>query len=126
MTRALGPLFTRRARPPPQLLSQQYPQASYLNGLAHMQSQTPYGPHLPSTSTTAPMHSVSGTVTNLLNIFTLSSGFEAATSKTPNKESTSYNAPNAAGVRGDVYPQSFSDQYNLLDTSIASNARLQP
>ena len=45
-------------------------------------------------------------------MFTFSSGFEAATLKIPNKESTSYNAPNATGVRGG-YPQSFSDQYNL-------------
>ena len=50
-------------------------------------------------------------------MFTFSSGFEAATLKIPNKESTSYNAPNAAGVRGGVYPQSFSDQYNLAGLS---------
>jgi len=145
----------------PLSLSQQYPQASYLNGLAHMQSQTPYGPHLPSTSTTVPMHSVSGTVTNptqveeistifvvgfpddmqacyilypcchlflmspqereFQNMFTFSSGFEAATLKIPNKESTSYNAPNAAGVRSGSYPQSFSDQYNLA--SLSENTR---
>lgn len=47
-----------------QSLPQQYPQTSYLNGLAHMQSQTPYGPHLPSASTTVPMHPVGGSVTN--------------------------------------------------------------
>ena len=45
-------------------------------------------------------------------MFTFSSGFEAATLKIPNKESTSYNAPSAASVRGGGYPQSF-DQYNL-------------
>ena len=50
-------------------------------------------------------------------MFTFSSGFEAATLKIPNKESTSYNAPNAVGVRGGGYPQSFSDQYNLAGLS---------
>ena len=144
-----------------QPLPQQYPQASYLNGLAHMQSQTPYGPHLPSTSATVPIHSVGGTVTNptqveeistifvvgfpddmqvryivypnchpsrkspqereFQNMFTFSCGFEAATLKIPNKESTSYNAPNAAGVRGGVYPQGFSEQYNLA--GLSENAR---
>ena len=59
----------------PQSLPQQYPQASYLNGLAHMQSQTPYGPHLPSTSTTVPMHSVSGTVTNPTQVEEISTIF---------------------------------------------------
>ena len=54
-------------------------------------------------------------------MFTFSSGFEAATLKIPNKESTSYNAPNAAGVRGGGYPQNFSDQYNL--TGLPENTR---
>jgi len=58
-----------------QPLPQQYPQASYLNGLAHMQSQTPYGPHLPSASTTVPMHSVSGTVTNPTQVEEISTIF---------------------------------------------------
>lgn len=123
-----------------QPLPQQYPQAPYLNGLTHIQSQTPYGPHLPSASATVPMHSVSGNVTNptqveeistifvvgfpddmqereFQNMFTFSPGFEAATLKIPNKESTSYNAPNAAGVRGGSYPQSIGDQYNLAGLS---------
>ena len=59
----------------PQSLPQQYPQAQYINGLAHMQSQTPYGPHLPSTSTTVPMHSVSGTVTNPTQVEEISTIF---------------------------------------------------
>jgi hypothetical protein len=50
-------------------------------------------------------------------MFTFSSGFEAATLKIPNKESTSYNAPNAAGVRGGGFSQSLSDQYNLAGLS---------
>ena len=54
-------------------------------------------------------------------MFTFSSGFEAATLKIPNKESTSYNPPNAAGVRSGGYPQSFSDQYNL--TGLSENTR---
>ena len=58
-----------------QPLPQQYPQVSYLNGLAHMQSQTPYGPHLPSASTTVPMHSVSGTVTNPTQVEEISTIF---------------------------------------------------
>jgi hypothetical protein len=58
-----------------QPLPQQYPQAPYLNGLAHMQSQTPYGPHLPSASTTVPMHSVSGTVTNPTQVEEISTIF---------------------------------------------------
>ena len=145
----------------PQSISQQYPQAPYLNGLAHMQSQTPYGPHLPSTSATVPMHSVGGTVTNptqveeistifvvgfpddmqvrclvylcrhpslklsqereFQNMFTFSSGFEAATLKIPNKESTSYSAPGTTGVRSGGYPQNFSDQYNIA--GLSENAR---
>ena len=56
----------------PQSLPQQYPQASYL---AHMQSQTPYGPHLPSTTTTVPMHPVSGTVTNPTQVEEISTIF---------------------------------------------------
>lgn len=122
-----------------QSIPQQYSQASYLNGLTHMQSQTPYGPHLPSASSTVPMHSVGGNVTNptqveeistifvvgfpddmqereFQNMFTFSAGFEAATLKIPNKESTSYNPPNATGVRGS-YPQSLSDQYNIAGLS---------
>ena len=58
-----------------QPLPQQYPQASYLNGLAHMQSQTPYGPHLPSASATVPMHSVGGTVTNPTQVEEISTIF---------------------------------------------------
>ena len=58
-----------------QPLPQQYPQAPYLNGLAHMQSQTPYGPHLPSASATVPMHSVSGTVTNPTQVEEISTIF---------------------------------------------------
>jgi len=58
-----------------QPLPQQYPQASYLNGLAHMQSQTPYGPHLPSASATVSMHSVSGAVTNPTQVEEISTIF---------------------------------------------------
>lgn len=54
-------------------------------------------------------------------MFTFSSGFEAATLKIPNKESTSYNAPNVPGVRGGTYPQSLSDPYNL--TGLSENTR---
>lgn len=54
-------------------------------------------------------------------MFTFSSGFEAATLKIPNKESTSYNAPNATGVRGGGYPQNFGDQYNL--SGLSENTR---
>lgn len=50
-------------------------------------------------------------------MFTFSPGFEAATLKIPNKESTSYNPPSAAGVRNGSYPQSLSDQYNLAGLS---------
>lgn len=57
-----------------QSLSQQYPQASYLNGLTHMQSQTPYGPHLPSNSS-VPMHSVAGNVTNPTQVEEISTIF---------------------------------------------------
>ena len=55
------------------------------------------------------------------NMFTFSSGFEAATLKIPNKESTSYNTPGAAGVRSGGYPQNFSDQYNIA--GLSENAR---
>ena len=58
-----------------QSLPQQYPQAPYLNGLTHMQSQTPYGPHLPSASTTVPMHSVGGNVTNPTQVEEISTIF---------------------------------------------------
>jgi hypothetical protein len=58
-----------------QPLPQQYPPASYLNGLAHIQSQTPYGSHLPSTSTTVPMHSISGSVTNPTQVEEISTIF---------------------------------------------------
>ena len=54
-------------------------------------------------------------------MFTFSPGFEAATLKIPNKESTSYNAPNATGVRGGSYTQSISDQYSLA--SLSENTR---
>ena len=54
-----------------QSLPQQYP---YLNGLTHMQSQTPYGPHLPSTST-VPVHSTSGNVTNPTQVEEISTIF---------------------------------------------------
>ena len=58
----------------PQPLPQQYPQVPYLNGLAHMQSQTPYGPHLPSTSV-VPVHSASGNVTNPTQVEEISTIF---------------------------------------------------
>lgn len=54
-------------------------------------------------------------------MFTFSPGFEAATLKIPNKESTSYNAPNATGVRGGTYSQGLGDQYNLV--GLTENAR---
>lgn len=54
-------------------------------------------------------------------MFTFSPGFEAATLKIPNKESTSYNAPNASGVRGSSYPQNLGEQYNLA--GLSENAR---
>ena len=54
-------------------------------------------------------------------MFTFSPGFEAATLKIPNKESTSYNAPNATGVRGGSYTQGLGDQYNL--TGLSDNTR---
>jgi hypothetical protein len=57
-----------------QSLSQQYHQTPYLNGLTHMQSQTPYGPHLPSTST-VPVHSASGNVTNPTQVEEISTIF---------------------------------------------------
>lgn len=57
-----------------QPLPQQYPQAPYLNGLTHMQSQTPYGPHLPSTST-VPLHPASGNVTNPTQVEEISTIF---------------------------------------------------
>jgi hypothetical protein len=58
-----------------QPLPQQYPQASYLNGLTHMQSQTPYGPHLPSASAAIPIHSVGGNVTNPTQVEEISTIF---------------------------------------------------
>ena len=54
-------------------------------------------------------------------MFTFSPGFEAATLKIPNKESTSYNAPNVASVRGGSYTQGLGDQYNL--TGLSDNTR---
>ena len=57
-----------------QSMAQQYHQAPYLNGLTHMQSQTPYGPHLPST-TTVPVHSASGNVTNPTQVEEISTIF---------------------------------------------------
>ncbi|KAI0309510.1 hypothetical protein OF83DRAFT_1038947, partial [Amylostereum chailletii] len=96
------------------------PQPPFLNGLHHqsMQSQTPYGPHLPA-STTAPMTSQPSTnhanaaqappgpqeeISTIFvvgfpedmqerefqNMFTFSAGFEAATLKIPNKDLSSY------------------------------------
>lgn len=57
-----------------QPLPHQYPQVPYMNGLTHMQSQTPYGPHLPSTST-VPVHSTSGNVTNPTQVEEISTIF---------------------------------------------------
>ena len=57
-----------------QSLPQQYHQAPYLNGLTHMQSQTPYGPHLPSTSAVS-VHSASTNVTNPTQVEEISTIF---------------------------------------------------
>ncbi|KAM5542335.1 hypothetical protein V8D89_003794 [Ganoderma adspersum] len=51
------------------------------------------------------------------NMFTFSSGFEAATLKIPNKESTSYGNANAPGARPQGLPMPFggsNDPYNLV------------
>ena len=65
-----GPALHSLSQP----LPQQYSQAPYLNGLAHMQSQTPFGPHLPSNST-VPVHSASGNVTNPTQVEEISTIF---------------------------------------------------
>ncbi|TDL29641.1 hypothetical protein BD410DRAFT_33637 [Rickenella mellea] len=131
----------------------------YMNGLIHTQSQTPYGPHVSSTNVA--LSGVNGpgiALTNgagantsqeeistifvvgfpedmqereFQNMFTFSPGFEAATLKIPNKDSTAYGpgtsavtASATAGLRGGAgqyqlnYPQSSfggsNDPYNLV------------
>ncbi|KAI0065912.1 hypothetical protein BV25DRAFT_1797772, partial [Artomyces pyxidatus] len=129
-------------------------QTPYMNGLHHhqMQSQTPYGPHLPA-SASAPAVSQQPSTTNtngatqassgqeeistifvvgfpedmqereFQNMFTFSSGFEAATLKIPNKELTAYGSgtvgPGGNGLRpgGPLgYPTHGgpNDPYNLV------------
>lgn len=98
---------------------------TYLNGLhpQQMQSQTPYGPHLPA-SASAPAVSQTNHANNTTqpssqeeistifvvgfpedmqerefqNMFTFSPGFEAATLKIPNKELTAYGTGSASSA----------------------------
>ncbi|KAG1752521.1 uncharacterized protein EDB91DRAFT_521697 [Suillus paluster] len=138
-------------------------QIPYLNGM-HLQSQTPYGPHLQSnggnagasTNNARPMASAgqinlsleSQSVNNGLpeeistifvvgfpddmqerefqNMFTFSSGFEAATLKIPNKEYTAYGSvggttsttPSGLPLRGGAYAgylgAGSNDPYNVV------------
>lgn len=121
---------------PPQSNFHPTSQAQYMNGLHQqqlMQSQTAFGPHLPS-STSAPITTQGGTShTNgstqapsqeeistifvvgfpedmqereFQNMFTFSPGFEAATLKIPNKELTAYGPGQGgnAGRPGAGYP----------------------
>ncbi|KAH9062766.1 hypothetical protein EDB87DRAFT_1777640 [Lactarius vividus] len=120
-------------------------QTSFLNGLhpQQMQSQTPYGPHLPA-SVSAPAVSQASHASNATqpssqeeistifvvgfpedmqerefqNMFTFSSGFEAATLKIPNKELTAYGSGSAASANA-IRPGFSShggpnDPYNLV------------
>ncbi|TFK55366.1 hypothetical protein OE88DRAFT_1641301 [Heliocybe sulcata] len=125
------------------------PQMSYTNGM-NMQSQTPFGPHLPANGMTAPTapvtsgpsmnhvngSNVSGTSQEEIstifvvgfpddmserefqNMFTFCNGFEAATLKIPNKESTAYGSGNAISRGGNLqYQTSYAaqnDPYNLV------------
>ncbi|KAI0035670.1 hypothetical protein K488DRAFT_82857 [Vararia minispora EC-137] len=108
----------------------------YLNGGGHhhqaMQSQTPYGPHLPSGGSKVPQAGQTAAVQipgtqsapqeeistifvvgfpddmqerEFQNMFTFSPGFEAATLKIPNKDMSSYgqNMP-PSGFRQGMYP----------------------
>ncbi|KAI0307227.1 hypothetical protein B0F90DRAFT_540106 [Multifurca ochricompacta] len=120
-------------------------QTSFLNGLhpQQMQSQTPYGPHLP-TSVSAPAVSQVNNASNATqpssqeeistifvvgfpedmqerefqNMFTFSSGFEAATLKIPNKELTAYgsgSATSANSIRSGYSSHGGpNDPYNLV------------
>lgn len=138
-------------------------QMPYLNGM-HLQSQTPYGPHLQSNggaagvsaSNVRPMGSVGQINLNIesqsvnsglpeeistifvvgfpddmqerefQNMFTFSSGFEAATLKIPNKEYTAYGSvggttsttPSGLSLRGGAYASYLgagsNDPYNIV------------
>lgn len=125
------------------------PQPPYLNGV-HVQSQTPYGPHLQSNgnargtvSTGQPSSAIDppgnqqeeiSTIfvvgfpddmqeREFQNMFTFSSGFEAATLKIPNKEYTAYGTGGAASnvpLRGGPSYASYlsnsgqNDPYNIV------------
>jgi RNA recognition motif-containing protein len=123
------------------------PQSSYTNG-PQIHSQTPYGPHLQtngpnSAQATVPVvNHVNGVAINpaqeeistifvvgfpddmqereFQNMFTFSTGFEAATLKIPNKEYTAYGGAGASVASGSIrqnYNQSFvgsNDPYNLV------------
>ncbi|KAI5987762.1 hypothetical protein EDC04DRAFT_2873355 [Pisolithus marmoratus] len=124
------------------------PQPPYLNGV-HVQSQTPYGPHLQSNGNprgTGPAGQPSSTVDppgnqqeeistifvvgfpddmqerEFQNMFTFSSGFEAATLKIPNKEYTAYGTGGATSnvpLRGGPSYSSYlnsgqNDPYNIV------------
>ncbi|KAI6135087.1 hypothetical protein EV401DRAFT_878846 [Pisolithus croceorrhizus] len=125
------------------------PQPPYLNGV-HVQSQTPYGPHLQSNgnprgtgSTGQPSSAIEppgnqqeeiSTIfvvgfpddmqeREFQNMFTFSSGFEAATLKIPNKEYTAYGTGGAASsvpLRGGPSYASYlnnsgqNDPYNIV------------
>ncbi|KAK7049744.1 hypothetical protein VNI00_005775 [Paramarasmius palmivorus] len=117
----------------------------------HLSSQTPYGPHIPSNIATAPGGATSTTAGSGLsgtngvtheeistifvvgfpddmqerefqNMFTFSTGFEAATLKIPNKEYTSYNGLQGVGqsglrsgsISGNYGYQGSNDPYNLV------------
>ncbi|VDC04087.1 unnamed protein product [Peniophora sp. CBMAI 1063] len=122
--------------------------APYMNGggASHhsMQSQTPYGPHLPtankafppsqlaSTQAAAAQSSVQEEISTIFvvgfpddmqerefqNMFTFSPGFEAATLKIPNKEPSVYGQGGPAnGFRQGMYGQTHggpNDPYNLV------------
>ncbi|KAI9507009.1 hypothetical protein F5148DRAFT_1150060 [Russula earlei] len=136
-----------QAQPPQQQLNGLHAttQASFLNGLhpQQMQSQTPYGPHLPASASTPTVsqvnHSNSATQPSsqeeistifvvgfpedmqereFQNMFTFSPGFEAATLKIPNKELTAYGSASASSANA-VRPGYSShggpnDPYNLV------------
>lgn len=136
-----------QAPPPQQQLNGLHAttQTAFLNGLhpQQMQSQTPYGPHLP-TSVSAPAVSQVNHASNATqpssqeeistifvvgfpedmqerefqNMFTFSPGFEAATLKIPNKELTAYgtgSANSANALRAGYSSHGGpNDPYNLV------------
>ncbi|KAH8824751.1 hypothetical protein DL96DRAFT_218776 [Flagelloscypha sp. PMI_526] len=129
---AVGP----KAPPPPQAPA---PFQQAYGPTVQIASQTPYGPHIPIVTNHQPSMTNGGQghpphqedISTIFvvgfpddmqerefqNMFTFSSGFEAATLKIPAKESVAngYN-PTASALRSQAYPNQFgpSDSYNHL------------